>query len=399
MSSIPNGYDISKWQAGLNVSKVAADFTIIKASEGVTIKDGQFETFAANLEKLGRRFGIYHFATGKTSGAREAEWFVSCCGKYVKNAILFLDWEAGAVAKGVRYAKEFLDKVKALTGKTPGIYMNASCLKSYTWESVSKEYPLLWLALYASNDPQVGYNANPWCNVTNFKGFTKAIHQYSSKGRLNGWSGNLDLDKCYISGEEWDAIAGGSPVPPTPPTPPEPYTQKQFIKDVQSAIGVTVDGIAGPKTLAATPTVSKTKNNRHAVVLPMQKYLNSLGFDVGDPDGVAGNKFDAGLKAFQKANGCIVDGEATSGKLTWQTMLGYFPPKSEEKTSTTKTSANATVSTTTTNSDPIYYKVRSRDTMTKIAIQYKTTVKEIMALNPDIKNANTIYPGQRIRIK
>ena len=80
-------------------------------------------------------------------------------------------------------------------------------------------------------------------------------------------------------------------------------------------------------------------------------------------------------------------------------MLGYFPPKSEEKTSAVKTSTNATVSTTTANSDPIYYKVRSRDTMTKIAIQYKTTVKEIMALNPDIKNANTIYPGQRIRIK
>lgn len=107
---------------------------------------------------------------------------------------------------------------------------------------------------------------------------------------------------------------------PTPPTPT--YTQKQFITDVQKALKVPVDGIAGPVTLGATVTVSKYINTHHAVVLPMQKYLNALGFDVGTPDGWTGPKFDAGLKAFQKANGCVVDGEATAKKLTWQKLLG-----------------------------------------------------------------------------
>lgn len=401
MSNIPNGYDISKWQKGLKVSSVAADFTIIKASEGVSIKDSQFEIFAADLIKIGRRFGIYHFATGKTSGAREAEWFVKCVGSYVKKAVLFLDWEGNAESKGVAYAKEFLDTVKKLTGVSAGIYMNAACLKKYAWKSVSAEYPTLWLAIYANNDPQYGYKDNPWCNVTDFKGFTKALHQYSSKGRLTGWNNNLDLDKCYITGEQWDALAtGGSAPAPTPTPEPTPvvYTQKDFIKEVQKALGVTVDGIAGPKTLDATVTVSMKINNRHAVVKPIQKYLNSLGYNVGTADGVAGSLFDKGLKAFQKDNGCAVDGEATAKKLTWQTLLGYFPPKNTT-TTTASTTTSSTSTAKTTVSDPVYYKIRVNDTLTKIAVKNGTTVQAIMALNPDIKNANKIYTGQKIRIK
>lgn len=100
------------------------------------------------------------------------------------------------------------------------------------------------------------------------------------------------------------------------------YAQTQFIKDVQAAVGAKVDGIAGSETLSKTVTVSKSKNNRHAVVKPLQKYLNALGFDCGTVDGIAGAKFDTALKAYQKANGCIADGEATSKKNTWRSLLG-----------------------------------------------------------------------------
>lgn len=100
------------------------------------------------------------------------------------------------------------------------------------------------------------------------------------------------------------------------------YTKTQFIKDVQKAIGVTVDGIAGTKTLNATVTVSKTKNNKHAVVLPIQKYLNSLGYDCGNPDGVAGTKFDVALKLYQKQWMSNPDGEATAKGTTWKKLLG-----------------------------------------------------------------------------
>ena len=98
------------------------------------------------------------------------------------------------------------------------------------------------------------------------------------------------------------------------------YSHKQFIKDVQSAIGAKVDGIAGKETLSKTVTVSKTKNRKHAVVKPLQKYLNKLGYNCGKVDGIAGTKFDTAVKSYQKANGCVSDGIV--GKNTWKKLFG-----------------------------------------------------------------------------
>lgn len=99
------------------------------------------------------------------------------------------------------------------------------------------------------------------------------------------------------------------------------YTHKDFVKEVQSAIGAKVDGIAGNETLSKTVTVSRSKNSRHAVVRPLQRYLNSMGHDCGTVDGIAGVKFDSAVKAYQKANGCISDGEITAKKTTWRKLL------------------------------------------------------------------------------
>ena len=100
------------------------------------------------------------------------------------------------------------------------------------------------------------------------------------------------------------------------------YSYKEFVGDVQKAIGATVDNIAGTETLSKTVTVSKTKNNRHAVVKPIQKYLYLLGYtEVGEADGIAGIKFDTAVKHFQRDNGCVVDGEITARNLAWKKLL------------------------------------------------------------------------------
>lgn len=100
------------------------------------------------------------------------------------------------------------------------------------------------------------------------------------------------------------------------------YAFQDFVKEVQSAIGAKVDGIPGKETLSKTVTVSKSKNRKHAVVKPIQKYLNSIGYNCGDADGIAGPKFDTAVKAYQKAKGCVVDGEITKQKTTWKKLLG-----------------------------------------------------------------------------
>lgn len=101
------------------------------------------------------------------------------------------------------------------------------------------------------------------------------------------------------------------------------YTLKEFVTDVQKAIGAKVDGEAGSETLSKTVTVSWIKNRKHAVVVPIQKRLAALGYtEVGDADGVAGSNFTKALKRFQGDNGCTKDGVATKAKKTWKKLLG-----------------------------------------------------------------------------
>jgi len=100
------------------------------------------------------------------------------------------------------------------------------------------------------------------------------------------------------------------------------YDLKAFIKEVQKATGASVDGIAGSETLSKTVTVSSKINRRHAVVKPLQKRLNALGFNCGAIDGIAGAKFTEAVKKYQQKNKCVVDGEITARQTTWKKLLG-----------------------------------------------------------------------------
>lgn len=101
------------------------------------------------------------------------------------------------------------------------------------------------------------------------------------------------------------------------------YTLAQFVREVQSLIGAKVDGVAGAETLGKTVTVSAYINCTHPLVRCVQKRLYALGYtQVGEADGIAGCKFQAAVIAFQKANGCWVDGEVTAKNKTWRKLLG-----------------------------------------------------------------------------
>lgn len=110
----------------------------------------------------------------------------------------------------------------------------------------------------------------------------------------------------------------------TLPSASSTYTHKQFVKDVQKAIGVAVDGIPGPKTIGATPEVSANKNSRHAVVKPLQKWLNHKGYKAGTPDGIAGPKFTEAVKAFKRKELGATDpkGVLAAKGDGWRKLLG-----------------------------------------------------------------------------
>ena len=101
------------------------------------------------------------------------------------------------------------------------------------------------------------------------------------------------------------------------------YSKEVFIRDVQKALGATVNGIAGPETLNSTITLSAILNRKHEVIRAVQRRLAALGYtSVGKIDGIAGAKFTQAVKEFQKDNGCIVDGEITARGKTWKKLLG-----------------------------------------------------------------------------
>ena len=101
------------------------------------------------------------------------------------------------------------------------------------------------------------------------------------------------------------------------------YSLEDFIKDVQRGIGVTVDGIAGPNTLAKTVTLSSKTNVNHVLVKYVQKRLYALGYvEAGTADGVAGPKFTSAVAHFQMDAGCTVDGVITARNKTWKRLLG-----------------------------------------------------------------------------
>jgi N-acetyl-anhydromuramyl-L-alanine amidase AmpD len=113
------------------------------------------------------------------------------------------------------------------------------------------------------------------------------------------------------------------PKPVVKPVTTAAYTLKQFVKDVQKATGAAVDGIPGNETISKTVTLSAKKNARHAAVKAVQKRLLALGYtEVGTADGIAGAKFTAAVKHFQKDTGCVADGEITAKNKTWKKLLG-----------------------------------------------------------------------------
>lgn len=204
------GIDISHHQDGINIASLDVDFVIAKATEGVGYTDNCCDKFYQAAKNAGKKLGVYHFARPDlgNSAIDEADYFLKETTGYHKEAILVLDWESGDLTN-VSWAKAWLDRVKEKTGVKPVIYMSASVMSSADWSSVVNADYGLWVANYGANDgtPQESvFDRYPLKYWTFY-----ALWQYTSKGRLAGYNGNLDLN--YFSGDKtaWDKYAGGSP--------------------------------------------------------------------------------------------------------------------------------------------------------------------------------------------
>lgn len=106
---------------------------------------------------------------------------------------------------GPAWAKKWLDRVKAKTGVTPGIYTSKSVLFSYDWAVVAKTY-LLWVAQYP-NYEETGFLSEPRTDGWDFGARDSAlIFQHTGTGRIPGYGGYLDLDLFYGTKADWKRL-------------------------------------------------------------------------------------------------------------------------------------------------------------------------------------------------
>ena len=213
-----NGIDISSWQDDLVPAAMSTtDFIIVKATGGAGYSNECFKRHADATLAAGKLLGCYHHARDrgyKGSAEAEADHFIDAFKPYIGKAIPFLDWEADALGLGVAWAKAWLDRVKAKTGVTPGIYTSKSVCFAYDWSSVAKTYPL-WVAQYP-NYEETGYKSEPWTDGWEFGAWKDPlIFQYTSTGRIAGYGGNLDLDLFYGAKADWQRLCKASGVTTT----------------------------------------------------------------------------------------------------------------------------------------------------------------------------------------
>ena len=204
-----NGIDISNWQSNIDVTKMDVDFVVVKATEGTGYTSPSFTKQANDTLNSGKKLGIYHYMSYTPSAKQQAEYFVRTVEPYINKAVLVLDFEGTAVNNGVSFALEFLQTVENLTGVKPMIYMSQSVAASHDWTNVINNDYGLWVARYPLGNTSTGFrNDLSYGNLGNWD--SAAMFQYTSHGKLAGYSGYLDLDIFYGDESQWGKYAKGS---------------------------------------------------------------------------------------------------------------------------------------------------------------------------------------------
>lgn len=341
-----NGIDIASYQAGLDFSKVPCDFAIIKATQGTGYTNPDCVRAVEQAMSLGKGVGVYHYISGGNAVA-EADFFINSILNWIGKVMICLDWELdqNSAWGDESYLEQVINQVIARTGVPPMIYAPASRYNEVA-PVANRNNCGLWIAQYADMNP-TGYQNTPW----NEGAYTCAIRQYSGSGRLNGWNGDLDLDKFYGSLDDFRKYYGSLSSAPSKPS---------------------TSGPSGTTLQLATWTMegqygngADRKKNLGSRYDEVQNFINHIA------------SADVNTLVDEVYAGMYGDG------LTRQTVLG-------SRYDEVQGAINA--------NSAQYYTVQSGDNLGKIAIQFGTTVDQLVAWN-NIANPDLIYAGQTIRVK
>lgn len=196
--------DISHWQDGINLDTVLPeiDAVICKATEGLNYVDKSCDKYIQKCISAGKPWGFYHFG-GTNNAEKEAEYFYQNCKNYFGKGIPVLDWENGQT---VDWVNKFVRKLHDLSGIWCWIYANPWRFKQGNVE----ENCMRWVAKYPNVNSPSFATAETW-DKPEATGLVGAW-QFCSDGKINGYSGKLDLNLFYGNKNQWLKYAGINPL-------------------------------------------------------------------------------------------------------------------------------------------------------------------------------------------
>lgn len=225
--------DISGNNENLTISYLVGqlDGMMIKATEGTSYVSSVCDSRYQQCKKYGLKLGFYHYARNNSATA-EAEWFFQNCKNYFNEAIPCLDWEEG---QSTEWVNEFVRRVHELSGVWPWIYASKATFN----ENPGVESNCgRWVAQWPGTSTDTFSEAEAKTKPKLSEGLVCAW-QFTSKGRLTGYSGNLDLNLFYGDKEAWGKYAnpdshsgdaGGSVGGPGCDVPAETVLENDYYK-------------------------------------------------------------------------------------------------------------------------------------------------------------------------
>lgn len=243
--------DVSKHNGSIDFAKVkksGIEGVIIRAGLGFQTVDTCFKTNIQNAIKNGLHIGIYWFGYAGTvaHAKKEAEYCAKLLESY-KGKIdlpIFYDWEYDSydyVKKqyGITATKHLVsDMTKAFCevlegyGWYSGFYANIDYLNNF-YNQTTKDRFCCWVAQWSSK-----------CTYTG----NYIIWQYSETGKVNGISGNTDLD--YLCTNIYDTITSKGF---------NGYSKTSTIDTSKYNYDVNGDGVIDEKDLIALQEYLKSK--------------------------------------------------------------------------------------------------------------------------------------------
>ena len=184
--------DVSEHQGVINWEKAAKeiDGAIIRCGYGqdrTDQDDKQFRRNVSECKRLGIPYGLYlySYAGNKTQADGEADHGIRCAKGLNLSFPFYYDLEESRYRAAARDNMSVFGPRIEAAGYWCGLYSG-----EYYYNSNLKgvDRYTKWIAKYGSNDGR----PHSMPNVSNV-----AIWQYSSKGKVSGISGNVDVNICY----------------------------------------------------------------------------------------------------------------------------------------------------------------------------------------------------------